>query len=61
MGYTTDIQTLQRETSTWAQNVNLSQREINWQLKIAETRAKLRSTYPNSLPWQCTSLRQINS
>ncbi|MEK6479950.1 IS630 family transposase [Catalinimonas sp. 4WD22] len=44
-----DIETLQEEISAWAQDVNQSQRGVDWQLKIDDARCKLKSVYPNSL------------
>lgn len=44
-----DIETLQREIKAWSQDVNQSQRGVDWQLKIDDARCKLKSVYPNSL------------
>lgn len=42
-----DIETLQKEIRSWAQDVNQSQRGVDWQLKIDDARCKLKSVYPN--------------
>jgi hypothetical protein len=44
-----DIETLQQEINAWSQDVNQSQRGVDWQLKIDDARCKLKSVYPNSL------------
>lgn len=44
-----DIETLQKEINAWSQDVNQSQRGVDWQLKVNEARCKLKSVYPNSL------------
>lgn len=44
-----DIETLQEEISAWSQDVNLSQRGVDWQLRVDDARCKLKSVYPNSL------------
>lgn len=41
-----DIQTLQEETSAWANDVNDTQRGVDWQMKIDDARTKLLSVYP---------------
>lgn len=44
-----DIESLQREINAWSQDVNQSQRGVDWQLKIEDARYKLKSVYPNFL------------
>lgn len=44
-----DIDTLQQEIKAWSDDVNQTQRGVDWQLKIDEARCKLKSVYPNSL------------
>lgn len=41
-----DVQTMQDETSAWSTDVNSTQRGVDWQMKIAEARYKLKSVYP---------------
>ena len=41
-----DIDTLRRETSAWASDVNSTQRGVDWQMKIDDARSKLLSVYP---------------
>lgn len=41
-----DIETLRRETSAWACDVNSRQKSIDWQMKTADARTKLSSVYP---------------
>lgn len=44
-----DIDTLRKEISAWSEDVNQTQRGVDWQLNIDEARCKLKSVYPNSL------------
>jgi DDE superfamily endonuclease len=41
-----DVRTLQAETTAWSTDVNSTQRGVDWQMKIAEARCKLKSIYP---------------
>ncbi|MFO0899237.1 MAG: hypothetical protein U0836_17575 [Pirellulales bacterium] len=41
-----DLATLRRETAAWSQDVNGTQRGVDWQMKIDDARAKLISIYP---------------
>jgi hypothetical protein len=41
-----DIATLQAETAAWYTDVNATQRGVDWQMKTAEARTKLKSVYP---------------
>ena len=41
-----DTQTLRKETVAWSTDVNVSQRGVDWQMKIDDARMKLRSLYP---------------
>lgn len=41
-----DIETLYTETSAWSENVNATQRGVDWQMKIDDARCKLKSVYP---------------
>ena len=41
-----DIETLQKEIGAWSTDVNNSQRGVDWQMKIADARCKLKSVYP---------------
>ncbi len=41
-----DIETLQRETSSWANDVSLRQRTVDWQMRLDDARCKLKSVYP---------------
>ena len=42
-----DIITLNEEIGAWSEDVNSTQRGVNWQMKIDDARVKLRSLYPN--------------
>jgi len=42
-----DTATLRREARAWSTDVNRTQRGVDWQMKISDARAKLRSVYPN--------------
>ena len=44
-----DIETLQGETAAWSRDVNTRQRGVDWQMKLADARIKLKSIYPRSL------------
>ena len=41
-----DIATLVKETSAWSNDVNNTQRGVDWQMKIDDARCKLKSVYP---------------
>lgn len=41
-----NIEMLQKEIAAWATDVNNSQRGVDWQMKIADARCKLKSVYP---------------
>ena len=41
-----DIATLRAETEAWSNDVNATQRGVDWQMKIDEARTKLKSVYP---------------
>jgi hypothetical protein len=41
-----DIETLRAETAAWSQDVNDTQRGVDWQMKIDDARSKLKSVYP---------------
>jgi hypothetical protein len=41
-----DLETLQQEISAWSNDVNDSQRGVDWQMKIDDARTKLKSVYP---------------
>ncbi len=41
-----DIETLRDETAAWSTDVNSTQRDIDWHLKIDDARGKLTSVYP---------------
>ena len=42
-----DIETLREETKAWANDVNATQRGVDWQMKIDAARTKLKSVYPS--------------
>ncbi len=44
-----DIKILQTEAVAWSDDVNSTQRGVDWQLKIDDARIKLKSVYPRSL------------
>lgn len=41
-----DLPTLQQEIAAWSNDVNATQRGVDWQMKIDEARCKLMSVYP---------------
>ena len=41
-----DLKTLQSELAAWSTDVNKRQRGVDWQMKIADARGKLKSLYP---------------
>ena len=41
-----DIETLRQETEAWSNDVNSTQRGVDWQMKIGDARTKLKSVYP---------------
>ncbi len=41
-----DIETLQNEITAWSDDVNDTQRGVDWQMKIDDARSKLKSVYP---------------
>jgi hypothetical protein len=41
-----DIASLREETKAWSNDVNATQRGVDWQMKIDDARAKLKSVYP---------------
>ena len=41
-----DIETLESETQAWSNDVNSTQRGVDWQMKIDDARIKLKSIYP---------------
>ncbi|MEZ6104498.1 MAG: IS630 family transposase [Pirellulaceae bacterium] len=47
-----DLETLQRETATWAEDVSIQQRTVDWQMRLDDARCKFKSVYPKILPVQ---------
>ena len=41
-----DLATLREETDAWSTDINATQRGVDWQMKIEDARAKLKSVYP---------------
>ena len=41
-----DIASLREETKAWSNDVNTTQRGVDWQMKIDDARTKLKSVYP---------------
>ena len=41
-----DVPTLRAETEEWSNDVNDTQRGVDWQMKINDARTKLKSVYP---------------
>jgi DDE superfamily endonuclease len=41
-----DVATLRAETEAWSNDVNTTQRGVDWQMKIDDARTKLKSVYP---------------
>jgi hypothetical protein len=41
-----DVASLRQETQAWSNDVNATQRGVDWQMKIDEARMKLKSVYP---------------
>ncbi|MDA8375744.1 MAG: IS630 family transposase [Planctomycetia bacterium] len=44
-----DIETLRRETAAWSCDVNRQQKGVEWHMKVADARIKLRSVYPKNM------------
>jgi hypothetical protein len=44
-----DLETLRAETTAWFNDVNSTQRGVDWQMKLNDARTKLKSVYPRSL------------
>ena len=42
-----DLATLRAEIAAWSADVNSRQRGVDWQMKIADARCKLKTVYPN--------------
>ncbi|MEZ4687299.1 MAG: hypothetical protein R3B47_14890 [Bacteroidia bacterium] len=40
------LKTYRRKISAWATDVNLTQRGVDWQMKVGDARIKLKSIYP---------------
>ncbi len=40
------METLQRETTAWADDVSTRQRTVDWQMRLDDARCKLKSIYP---------------
>jgi hypothetical protein len=43
-----DVATLIKETTAWSMDCNQRQRGVDWQMKVDDARAKLKSIYPKS-------------
>jgi hypothetical protein len=43
-----ELEVLSQEVDAWSMDVNSAQRGVNWQMKIDDARAKLKSVYPKS-------------
>src|SRR6266705_3218208 len=41
-----DVASLREETQAWSNDVNATQRGVDWQMKIDDARTKLKSVYP---------------
>ena len=41
-----DVASLRDETEAWSNDVNTTQRGVDWQMKIDDARTKLKSVYP---------------
>lgn len=41
-----DVETLQTEIAAWSDDVNQTQRGVDWQMRIDDARCKLKSVYP---------------
>ena len=41
-----DVATLREETEAWSNDVNATQRGVDWQMKIDDARTRLKSVYP---------------
>ena len=41
-----DLATLENEIGAWSNDVNQTQRGVDWQMKIDDARCKLKSVYP---------------
>ena len=42
-----DIETLREEIAAWSNDINNTQRGVDWQMKVDDARCKLTSIYPN--------------
>lgn len=47
-----DMETLQNETASWAHDVNVQQRAVDWRMRLNDARCKLKSVYPKIQPPQ---------
>jgi hypothetical protein len=45
-----DLKTLRERIRAWSDDVNKSQRGVDWQMKIDDARCKLKSVYPKIKP-----------
>jgi hypothetical protein len=45
-----NVETLRTETQAWSNDVNATQRGVDWQMEIGDARTKLKSVYPTTLP-----------
>jgi hypothetical protein len=43
-----DLQFLRAEIAAWSKDVNRSQRGVDWQMKVADARCKLKAVYPKN-------------
>ena len=43
-----DIASLREETAAWSNDINATQRGVDWQMTIADARIKLKSVYPKN-------------
>lgn len=41
-----DLKTLQSEIESWSEDINETQRDVDWQMKIDDARCKLKTVYP---------------
>ncbi|MEO1593484.1 MAG: IS630 family transposase, partial [Cyanobacteria bacterium J06632_22] len=43
-----DIETLRDEITAWSEDINNTQRGVEWQMKVEDARCKLASVYPKT-------------
>ena len=52
------LDALRAEIVAWSADINTRQRGVEWQMKVADARCKLKSVYPKIILAQTTSFRE---